>query len=413
LRIFLICALVTGHWSLVTAQSDNTNSPYTRYGYGQLADQSFASQRGMGGTGYGLRNPKDINPLNPASFSTVDSMTFMLDFGVKGQVGLFNDNGLKNKKWNAGLEYIAVQFPIAKKIGVGIGIEPISYVGYKYGHTDSDAVPGTYSYAQYEGTGGLNKFYGTVAYELNRLSAGVKVGYVFGDVTHSRTSSFSSSSIDRTTWSDSLHTRGLSLDFGLQYRHPLSDNTEVVVGAVYTPKLKLNTQFSTSELQYDASGYITGNPVYSGNLNYSFQQPETFGIGATYRKYNNYTVGLDATYQRWADANYFGKTDTLTNRLKINLGGEYTHKLRYRAGAYYSGSYFEAVNQAGKKAGYDEYGVTIGVGIPMLDRRSFINFALAGEMLRPKASGMVDEYYVKLTVSYTFNELWFRKRKML
>ncbi|GHT01820.1 membrane protein [Bacteroidia bacterium] len=405
--------LLIGNCASINAQSDNTNSPYTRYGYGQLADQSFASQRGMGGIGYGLRNPKDINPLNPASFSTVDSMTFMLDLGVKGQMGFFNDNGTKNTRYNAGLEYIAVQFPVAKKLGVGAGIEPISYVGYKYGETDKEAVPGNYSYTQYEGAGGLNKVYGNIAYEFGRLSAGVKVGYVFGDITHPQTSSFSSSSIDRTTWSDSLHARGLNLDFGLQYRQPLSDNTEFVIGAVYTPKLKLNAQFSKSEIQYDGNGYITGDPIYTGDLNYNFQLPETFGIGASYRKYNKYTVGMDATYQRWADANYFSKTDTLTNRLKINIGGEYTHKLRYRAGAYYSTSYFEAFNPAGQAGGYDEYGVTLGIGIPMIDHRSYINFAVAAEALRSKAPVFVHEYYLKFTVSYTFNELWFRKRKML
>jgi hypothetical protein len=142
-KTILVAGLLTViNCLLINAQSANTNSPYTRYGYGQLADPSVASQRGMGGIGYGLRNPKDINPLNPAAFSAVDSMTFMLDFGLKGQVGLFEDNGKKNMRWNAGLEYIAVQFPISKKIGIGAGIEPVSYVGYKYGQTNRDAVPG-------------------------------------------------------------------------------------------------------------------------------------------------------------------------------------------------------------------------------------------------------------------------------
>ncbi|GHT40104.1 membrane protein [Bacteroidia bacterium] len=408
-RILVACLLTAAHCPVICAQSANTNSSYTRYGYGQLADPSVASQRGMGGIGYGLRNPKNINPLNPAAFSAVDSMTFMLDFGLRGQVGFFDDNGNKNMRWNAGLEYIAVQFPVSKKIGIGAGIEPVSYVGYKYGNSETSSVPGNTTYKQYEGSGGINKFYGNIAYEFNRLSAGVKIGYMFGDITHSSTSSFSSSSIDRTTWSDSLHASGLSLNFGLQYRHPLSNNTEVVIGAVFAPQMNLNSRYSTSEIQYSSAGTITNDPKYSGDLNQRFQMPSTFGIGATYHKYNKYTVGADLTFQNWASAQFGGKTDTLTNRLKINLGGEYVHTLHYRAGAYYSGSYFETANGSG----YDEYGVSIGVGIPMLDRRSYLNFAVGGEMLRPKVSGMINEYYVKFTVSYTFNELWFRKRKML
>ena len=61
---------------------NNTNSPYTRFGYGELADRSFGAGRAMGGVGYGLRSSKQINPLNPASYSCMDSLTFLFDFGA-------------------------------------------------------------------------------------------------------------------------------------------------------------------------------------------------------------------------------------------------------------------------------------------------------------------------------------------
>ena len=37
---------------------NNTNSPYTRFGYGDLGERSFGAGRAMGGVGYGLRSPK-------------------------------------------------------------------------------------------------------------------------------------------------------------------------------------------------------------------------------------------------------------------------------------------------------------------------------------------------------------------
>ena len=46
---------------------NNTNSPYTRFGYGDLGERSFGAGRAIGGVGYGLRSPKQINPMNPAS----------------------------------------------------------------------------------------------------------------------------------------------------------------------------------------------------------------------------------------------------------------------------------------------------------------------------------------------------------
>ena len=69
----------------VMAQN-GTNSPYTRYGYGDLSNRSFGAGRSMGGVGIGLRSSKQINPMNPASYSSMDSMTFLFDFGASAQL---------------------------------------------------------------------------------------------------------------------------------------------------------------------------------------------------------------------------------------------------------------------------------------------------------------------------------------
>jgi len=55
-----------------------TMSPYTQFGLGLIERQGNAMSRGMGGTGYALRDPYSINHLNPASYSAVDSLTFIL-----------------------------------------------------------------------------------------------------------------------------------------------------------------------------------------------------------------------------------------------------------------------------------------------------------------------------------------------
>jgi hypothetical protein len=66
----------------------------------------------------------------------------------------------------------------------------------------------------------------------------------------------------------------------------------------------------------------------------------------------------------------------------------------------------------GKKGGYDEYGVSLGLGVPMNDRRSFLNFAFEYTTIQPELKTLIKEQYFKITVSYTFNELWFFKRKV-
>jgi hypothetical protein len=416
MRITIISLLV---WLPFAAfsQSDNTNSPYARYGYGVLADPAFASQRGMGGVGYGLRNSQIINPLNPASFSAVDSMTFMLDFGVKGQIAFMNDVFGSARRYNGGLEYLAIQLPLAKGFGMGVGIEPISFVGYQYGDT-SHVMENVISAETYSGNGGLNKVYGTLSYNFfKRLSLGVNVGYLFGDVIHNRQTISDVPDSYTTLWTDSLRMTGLAYEFGLQYTQKLQKNAELTVGLVYSPRTKIQGKVGVSDARYNASGQVTGNPQYYHTRDSVFEMPETFGVGITYRIPNKLTVGADFKFQQWANAKFYDQTDYLSNRMKINAGIEYIpnpmrnqlyNKLHYRAGAYFANSYIIDTNSSK----YNEYGLSLGVGIPMIDRRSSINMAIEYAWLTPQKVASMNEKYVKFTLSYTFNELWFFKQKL-
>lgn len=417
---FFVLLIITP--AVLYSQSINTNSPYTQYGYGQLPDQSFGSQRAMGGIGYGLRDSKMINPLNPASFSSVDSMTFMLDIGVKAQVAWLEEGSNKAKKYDGSLEYVALQFPLMKRLGMGIGLAPISHVGYKFNTEEKLSISGEKADIQTVGEGGLSKVYGTLSYGfLDRLSLGVNVAYLFGDVIHKKSVYPHVSGSYTTVYADTLRSSGFVFEIGAQYRLPLNKKNEIVIGAVYTPKVKLSSKMMKGELSYD------GNEVKSSKWNIydnlKFHMPETYAGGVSYSKINKFTVGADFQYQRWSDVKFQDLTDLtpvkFSDRMKINLGGEYIpdnmahnvfKKIRYRAGAYYSSSYVKVKNQYE----YNDYGFTLGLGIPMVDRRSFINLAFEYNFVRPEKSPitMVEEEYFRFTFSYTFNELWFFKRKL-
>jgi hypothetical protein len=394
---------------------NNTNSPFSRYGYGKLADQAFGSQRGMGGIGVGLRNSKLINPINPASYSNVDSMTFMFDFGLTGQIGQLEDGGFKSNTLNGNLEYLALQFPLSQNLGMGIGFEPVSFVGYKYGYVDSISSITDKSTNLYTGTGGFSKIYTDVSYNFfNRLSVGINLGYLFGDIIYQREAIYTNAY--NNSWPDSIQARGILYQGGVQYYHPLGKNKSIVIGAIYSPKIKYNVTVSTDNIRYDAStGALQDHDpkVFRDKI---FEMPETFGLGMTYNLKNKLTLGADIQYQKWAEANYFSKTDTLANRLKINIGGEFIpniqsrkflERMSYRMGAYYSNSYIKV-----NGFGYNEYGASLGFGIPLSDRRSYFHLAFDYTALLPQSSLLMSERYFKLTLSYTFNELWFFKRKI-
>ena len=83
------------------AQS-GTNSPYSQYGLGELSDQTSGFNRGMNGLGLGFREHNQVNYINPASYSALDSLSFIFDMGISGQLTNFKEN---SRKVNACLLY--------------------------------------------------------------------------------------------------------------------------------------------------------------------------------------------------------------------------------------------------------------------------------------------------------------------
>jgi len=99
------------------------NSPYTRYGFGQLATMEVGANKGMGGTGIGVRNNSQINMLNPASYAAVDTLTFLLDIGVSLHNTNFAEGNVKMNARNSTFDYLAMQFRLMPRLGMTIGLK--------------------------------------------------------------------------------------------------------------------------------------------------------------------------------------------------------------------------------------------------------------------------------------------------
>jgi hypothetical protein len=200
----------------VSIGQNNTNSPYTRFGYGEISDTNSGEQRAMGGVALGSRSKIGINVVNPASYSAVDSMTFMFDVGVSALVSRFSETGGKTNKLNANLEYITMQFPLWKKVGFSAGLLPYSFSGYNFYSTTNlpielypDTVTATQSFI---GNGGISQLYGGLSVELfNHISLGVNAYYMFGSSINSRLLTFSSSDFYSSLQRDSIVVSSLRL----------------------------------------------------------------------------------------------------------------------------------------------------------------------------------------------------------
>ncbi|MDR1938188.1 MAG: hypothetical protein LBQ73_06805 [Tannerellaceae bacterium] len=394
---------------LTILAQNNTNSPYTRFGYGELADRSFGAGRAMGGIGYGMRSNKQINPLNPASYTSMDSLTFIFDFGIAGQLSWFND-GINNEKHiNGNLEYVAMQFPVHRRIAVSAGILPYSYVGYNFGNTTtSEGISYT---EQFTGRGGLNEAYAGLSIDIwkKRLSVGANVGYLFGNISHNQVLSLGVANAAQSIRYQTLHTNDIKLDFGIQYTQRVSADESFTLGLAFSPSNKLNT--TSSEIRVNGSSSDTIQTT-----NHAFDIPNSLGAGISYVKQNKLTLAADFLYETWEQARFFDVKGEFKNRIRVAAGAEFIpnyqnralfSRMRYRAGIHYSNSYLQISNKS-----YNEYGAGVGLGLPLIDNRSFLNLSFEYVKIKPESRALIDEQYFRFTVNYTFNERWFFKFKV-
>ena len=210
----LLLMMVTG----TAIAQNNTNSPYTRYGYGDLSDQSFGNSKAMGGIAFGLRDGAQINPTNPASYTAIDSLTFLFEGGVSLQNMNISGGGLKLNAKNASFDYLAMQFRLAPWMAMSVGLLPYSNVGYTV--SDSQTTDNGLAYSRsFTGDGGLHQMYvGAGVKVLKNLSVGVNASYFWGDITRSLTQLYpNTASAYSYIRQNAVSVSDYKLDFGLQY----------------------------------------------------------------------------------------------------------------------------------------------------------------------------------------------------
>ena len=395
----------------ITSQN-NTNSPYTRFGYGQLEENCFSRSQAMGGTSIGMRSKTGINPVNPASYSSIDSTSFIFEIGVSGLLTNLRSGKESKTEFNGNLDYIALQTPITKWMGLSLGIIPYSYVGYNYNFTDSFQLPNKEAYntyaQSYSGSGGISQLYLGLSFDIaNHFSIGANAYYMFGNINHYKSILYTQSDLNTTLslQKQSLHVRSFNGRFGIQYHETIGKKHAFVIGAIYEFKSPMQGTFENTMIGIDT--IITA----SSNV---FELPSLYGGGVSYTYDNRLTIAADYTYQEFSKAKYYNTTDTLCNRSKITLGAEYINdpygrkyvdRILWRIGANYSNSYIKI----GDKQTHD-FSITCGIGLPLRTSKTMININF--EYGNVGTVSLLKEQYFKFGINFSLNEMWFIKAKI-
>jgi len=399
------------------AQESSTLSPYSQYGLGVLADQSLGSTRGMGGLSFGVRNGRQINMQNPASYSAVDSLTMLFDIGMSGKITNMKEGGKSLNTKTGNFDYGVASFRLLKNVGLGVGFVPFSSIGYDYESVDNT----TSTSEGYSGDGGFSQLFLGLGWEFAKgFSVGFNFSYFWGNYDKAVVVVNSDATVNIVTRSYTASIHSYKLDFGAQWQHLLNPDNLLTVGFVTSIGHKLNAR---AEVQT-----VTTNPQTNTSsteapkaLDNAFSMPWAFGLGATLLHKNRLTVGADYSLQRWGALDYpvydsSGYTMTgnyYKDRHKVVTGVDwipnpmsrkFLSQVHYRFGVSYATPYFKIKGTDGPS----ELTMSAGFGIPV--SRSMIN--ISGQWVRSAAKGYITENTFRINIGLTFNERWFAKWKV-
>lgn len=425
----IIATIILAGCSLV-ASAQMSTSPYSKLGYGLLSDNATGIQRSMGGVGYAMQNGRQINVMNPASYWGVDSLTFLLDMGIDVTNSWSKENGKHGYNLGGGLDYITMQFRLAKNLGGAIGVVPFSSVGYSFG---GDIDNGT---DRRIGTGGLSELFAGVGYQpFKGLSIGANFSYLWGSFTRSVVNSYNDAYINTLSKSYSADVRSYKLDAGLQYQLKVSKDDQLTIGATYTMGHKLGCDPECRVISVNPQTSVSDTTKYV--LSNGFELPTMIGAGFSLNHANRLRVGADYTLQKWGSVSfpeysvvndepqYALQSDYFKDRHKVTVGADYCNneqsrrfidRVHFRAGASYATPYLKINGQDGPK----ELSVSAGFGIPIINRwyereRSRGNISMlniSAQWVQRSAASLIKENTFRINVGVTFNERWFAKWKV-
>ena len=416
------------------------NSPYSRFGLGNLVDQYFISASGMGGISAAYNDPFHINVVNPASIASLQNTAF--------EVGLFMQNtNLKasddntDNVWTGNLSYLALGFPLKNPInkaldkddspwrfGMAFSLLPYSLVGYNVENEFANEEVGDITNSL-KGSGGNYRLLWSNAAAYKDLSIGFTLGYQFGKITDSRKIDFEDlSSAYNIDTNDDISVGGLVWNIGAQYEFNLDRpkdqiasgrfDRRVIIGAYGKGNTSFNTE-TTSLVLGENFGYGSIDTIASSdNLELSGTLPAEYGFGVIYQKTNNYRLGADFRSTLWSNYRNEAKPEVFSNTWTLHFGGEYIPdimdisnyftKVRYRFGTFF-GKDYRSIN--GEQL--NVWGITAGAGFPVVlsrQRLSYVNLSLSYSRLGID-SGLKERYF-KINFGFTLNDnSWFFKRK--
>lgn len=411
------------------------NSPYSRFGLGDMVPSQNIISRAMGGISAGYADFRSVNYVNPASYSALQLTTF--DFGAEIDRRKLKSTttGSSFSSTNLIISYLQLGVPVRmnklnKKgiyLGMNFGLRPVSRINYKILNARRTEVDSLGSL--YKGDGGLNDALFGVGLKIKNLSIGFNGAYRFGNKNYDTSFSVLNDSVFHypSTIDNKSNFHGMAYTLGLQYDIKVKKKGILRLGA-YTnlqSTLKGNQDYTIQTVQYDAEGAVYRvDSVYtktgSGNVIY----PSGWGAGFTYQdSVGHWMFGADYEKTNWNEYRFFGSPDKLKDTWKVRAGIEYlpasynTPVKKYFSFVKYRFGFYYGPDRINLGSDLPEYGFSFGAGFPLKLRSSFyetqtsyLNTAIEIGSRGNKNNNLRESLF-RISFGFTLSDRWFVRSK--
>ncbi len=413
----------------LSAQIDNTDTIYSRFGVGRLYGFGSSQSEAMGGASAGVVTVNYLNLTNPAAWADQVYTRFSAGFSYSA---LQSKNSIDSLSTVAGglLNVLDFGFPLLeRKLGMVLSLQPYSRVGYitrSIGVLEEQfAEPETEYLSVLEGDGGLELARAGLGWRLNRnLAVGASVDFIFGMIDYSRLTQLANDFFYLNEVGTTTSTRmyGLTGTLGLAFTLPNLNEQggRLSVGGAVTLPASLNSTQVTTLVQESRSDTL-GN-VLTGET----QLPLRSRFGISFKPNGSFLFAVEGRYESWSKfsstvplagyevggASIMSDSKRLGGGLEWSPSGGIFHPNFFRRSLYRLGAYAEqAYYMPGPNLAVRTFAATAGMSMPSLFPGTYVDLNAEFGTRGSTASGLVRDLYLTLSATINFGERWFVKRR--
>jgi hypothetical protein len=418
---------------LSLAQAQTENSPYSRYGLGDVVSSQNIVNRGMGGLSSAYYDFNTINFVNPASYARLQATT--LDIGLDWTTRTLKSTNPPRKfsSYSPNIGYVQLGIPLKRNGGWGlnVGLRPITRINYKIGtlerkplRTDGDSVNIS---TLYEGSGGAYQAYiGTGVTIAKDLTVGINFGYLFGTKDYSTRVSIPDTLayFYRSNHQDKSRYGGILLNLGAQYTYKIDKKNWLRFGAHgnFEQKFTIKKDIIRESFEYTSAGgapQTVDSVFHQHNIKGKVTFPASFGAGVIYDRAGKWLIGVDFTQQKWSGYQYFGEKDQVQDNWQMSVGAQITPTTQggtnywsfvaYRAGFTFGKDYINVDKELNK------WTISVGAGFPMRKPAYTNQFSVINTTLefgrRGDGKSLIRENFFRIGIGLSLSDIWFQKYK--